>query len=80
VTSETDIEQSRVCEVEGGKYIAFWRGQLVHRLDGALRYFASERDARAFLGRREGAGSSMLGTSPAPRRPQGLRRGGAQRC
>ena len=65
MSSETNIEQSRVCEVEGGKYIAFWRGQLVHRLDGALRYFASERDAQAFLGRRDGAGNSMLGAAPA---------------
>jgi hypothetical protein len=70
VTSESDIEQSRVCEVEGGKYIAFWRGQLVHRLDGALRYFASERDAQAFLGRREGAGSSMLGAAAPARKPR----------
>jgi hypothetical protein len=65
--SNIDTQDSRVCEVEGGKFIAFWHGQVVCKLDGALRYFPSERDAQLFLSRRDRIGSAMLGVGPTRR-------------
>jgi hypothetical protein len=67
VDSNIDMTDSRICEVEGGKFIAFWHGQVVCRLDGALRYFPTEQDARLFLDRRDRIGSAMLGVSPTRR-------------
>jgi len=52
----------QVCEAQKGQFIAFWRGQVVSKLDGSLRYFASEQAAREFLARRNAAGNSMAGS------------------
>lgn len=63
----SDTPESQVCKADGGRFIAFWRGQLVHKLDGALRYFETEQAAWDFLARRDSAGDSMLGAGKRPR-------------
>jgi hypothetical protein len=40
---------NQVSAVEGGRYIALWRGQKVQSAGGGLHYFAAERDAWDFL-------------------------------
>jgi hypothetical protein len=55
-----EIANDRVCEAQG-RFIAFWRGRVVSKLDGTLRNFASEREAWEFLGRRNAVGDSMFG-------------------
>jgi hypothetical protein len=57
----SDTQDSQVCEADGGQFIAFWRGQLVHKLDGAVRYFATEQAAWSFLARRDSVSGSMVG-------------------
>lgn len=57
----SDAPDSQVCPVDGGRFIAFWRGQLVHKLDGTLRYFETEQAAWSFLARRDSVIGSMLG-------------------
>lgn len=69
-----EIANSRVCETQG-RFIAFWRGQVVSRLDGTLRYFASEQQAWEFLGRRNAVADSMFA---AGRRPQRSRAAGTR--
>jgi hypothetical protein len=57
----TDIPGSQVCEADSGQFIAFWQGQIVHKLDGGLRYFETEQAAWDFLARRDLVGDSMVG-------------------
>jgi hypothetical protein len=57
----TDAEHNQVYQAENGQFIAFWRGSVVHKFDGTLRYFGSEQAARDFLTRREGISSSIIG-------------------
>jgi len=54
---------NQVCRAENGRFIGFWRGQIVSKYDGGLRYFDSEEAARNFLAHRDAAGSSILGIS-----------------
>ena len=56
-----ETADSRVCKTESGLFIAFWRGQVVHKLDGALRYFETDQAARQFLARRDLVSDSMIG-------------------
>jgi hypothetical protein len=44
---------SQVLKTENGQVIAFWRGELVLKLDRAVRYFETEHQAWDFLARRE---------------------------
>jgi hypothetical protein len=57
----SDTPDSQVCQARSGQFIAFWRGQLVHKLDDTLRYFATEQAAWSFLARRDSVGDSMVG-------------------
>ena len=61
----TDIVDNQVCRAENGKFIAFWRGNIVHKFDGALRYFGTEQAAWEFLTRRECISGSIIATSPS---------------
>jgi hypothetical protein len=62
----TDAAPNQVHKVDAGQFIAFWRGQVVHTLGGALRHFASEQEAWDFLARRESVSGSMLGAGSRP--------------
>ena len=64
----TEVVNSQVCRAENGQFIAFWRGNIVHKFDGALRYFGTEQAAWNFLTRRESISSSIIGASPVKRR------------
>ena len=55
---------SQVFKTENGQVIAFWRGQLVLKLDGTVRYFETEYEAWGFLARRDSFGNSAR--KPAP--------------
>lgn len=44
---------SQVLKTENGQVIAFWRGELVLKLDRGVRYFETEHHAWDFLARRE---------------------------
>ena len=57
----TDTSSSQVCKADGGRFIAFWQGELVHKLDGGLRYFETEQAAWSFLARRDSVIDSMVG-------------------
>jgi hypothetical protein len=57
----SELADSRVRKTENGQFIAFWRGQVVHKLDGALRYFESDQAAQSFLARRDLVSNSMVG-------------------
>ena len=59
----TDTVGNQVYPAENGQFIAFWRGNVVHKFDGTLRYFGSEQAARDFLTRREGISSSIIGVT-----------------
>ncbi len=59
----TDFMDNQVCRAENGQFIAFWRGTIVHKFDGALRYFGTEDAAWDFLKRRDGISSSVIGAS-----------------
>jgi hypothetical protein len=61
----TDAMGNQVYQAENGQFIAFWRGSVVHKFDGTLRYFGSEQAARDFLARRESVSSSIIGVSRA---------------
>ena len=63
--SDTSSEagSNQVCRAENGRFIGFWRGQIISKFDGALRYFESEEAAWNFLARRDAASGSILGTS-----------------
>jgi len=52
---------NQVCRAENGRFIAFWRGNVVNKFDGSLRYFMNEQAAWDFLSRRDGIGSSIVG-------------------
>ena len=51
---------SRIYKAENGKFVAFWRGQIVYKLDGTLRYFETSEAAECFLARRDSVSSSMV--------------------
>jgi hypothetical protein len=68
----TDIVENQVCRAENGQFIALWRGNVVHKFDGALRYFGTEQAAWDFLIRRDCVSSSVIGMS----RIKGSRAGG----
>jgi hypothetical protein len=57
----TDTPGSQVCKAGSGQFIAFWQGQIVHKLDGGLRYFETEQAAWNFLARRDLVSDSMVG-------------------
>lgn len=57
----TDLVDNQVCRAENGQFIAFWRGNIVHKFDGALRYFGTEEAAWNFLRRRDGVSGSVIG-------------------
>lgn len=57
----TGTLDNQVCRVENDRFIAFWRGNVVYKFDGTLRYFASEQAAWDFLARRDLVSSSMVG-------------------
>lgn len=59
----TDLVDNQVCRAENGQFIAFWRGSIVHKFDGALRYFGTEEAAWSFLRRRDGVSGSVIGVS-----------------
>jgi len=61
MNSASNIPESQVCLAENGQFIAFWRGQLVSKLDGALRYFETQEAAWDFLASRDSVSSSMIG-------------------
>jgi hypothetical protein len=65
--NEISAPESQVCLAESGKFIAFWRGKLVHKLDGALRYFESENAAWGFLARRDAVSASIVGAGTMQR-------------
>ena len=70
-----DYPDSRVCKTEGGQFIAFWRGQLVYKLDGSLRYFETDDAARCFLARRDSVSNSMVGKARRAGRAKLMDRG-----
>jgi hypothetical protein len=49
----SDIPDNQVYNVASGQFIAFWRGQVVRKLDDTLRYFDTEQAAWGFLARRD---------------------------
>jgi hypothetical protein len=53
--------ENRVYRAEDGRFIAFWRGDVVYKFDGTLRYFENEEAALNFLARRDAVGSSIVG-------------------
>jgi hypothetical protein len=61
----TEARNNQVCRAENGQFIAFWRGNIVNKFDGTLRYFGSEQAAWDFLTRREGVSSSIIGVPRA---------------
>ena len=63
----SDTRSDQVCKAQNGQYIAFWRGQVVCKLDGALRYFDSQEAAQLFLARRAAVADSMIGAAGSPR-------------
>jgi hypothetical protein len=67
MNDQISAPESQVCLAESGQFIAFWRGQLVHKLDGALRYFDTEKAAWGFLARRDAVSASMVGAGTAQR-------------
>ena len=56
-----DASDSRIYEAENGRFIAFWRGQVIHKLDGTLRYFETREAAEIFLARRDAVSGSIVG-------------------
>jgi hypothetical protein len=56
----TDTPGSQVCKADSGQFIAFWQGQIVHKLDGGLRYFETEQAAWNFLARRDLVSAAWL--------------------
>jgi hypothetical protein len=72
----SDTPASQVCRADGGQFIAFWRGRLVYKLDGSLRYFDTEQSAWSFLQRRDSVSDSMVG--PATGRPAGRNKSAAR--
>ena len=70
------VPSNQVLRTEGGKVIAFWRGKLVLKLDGAVRYFGTEHEAEGFLARRDTFGNGGPG-APRPHtahRPADIRK------
>jgi hypothetical protein len=63
----TLIMENQVCAAENGRFIAFWRGNVVHKFDGALRYFSTEQAAWDFLTRRDCVSGSVIGASATKR-------------
>jgi hypothetical protein len=63
----TDASDNQVCQAQSGQFIAFWRGQLVHKLDGTLRTFDSEQAAWSFLARRDSVSPSVVQRGAARR-------------
>jgi hypothetical protein len=61
MSDPTDNPSSQVCKADSGQFIAFWQGQIVHKLDGGLRYFETEQAAWKFLARRDLVSDSMVG-------------------
>jgi hypothetical protein len=61
----TDVRDNQVCRTEDGRFVGLWRGKIVHKFDGSLRYFETERAAWDFLARRDCVSSSVVGMSPA---------------
>lgn len=59
---------SQVLKTENGQVIAFWRGELVLKLDRGVRYFETEDQAWNFLTRREMFANSPVSRSNARKR------------
>jgi hypothetical protein len=45
----SDHPSNHVYPAGGGKFYAFWRGDMIYTPDGHRRYFESEEDAWRFL-------------------------------
>jgi len=56
----TEAGNNQVCRAENGQFIGFWRGNIVAKFDGTLRYFGSEQAAWNFLAHRDATSSSIL--------------------
>jgi hypothetical protein len=71
MTDANEASSNQVLKTEHGRVIAFWRGQLVVKLDGELRYFESEAAAKDFLAARDRFGNSTphRARPGAPRKP-----------
>ena len=61
MTDANEGSSNQVLKTENGQVIAFWRGQLVVKLGGELRYFESEAAAKDFLARRDRFGNATPG-------------------
>lgn len=62
------VSSSQVLKTENGKVIAFWRGELVLKLDRGVRYFETEHQAWDFLARRDLFANSSVSSSNARKR------------
>jgi len=62
------VLSSQVLKTEDGQVIAFWRGELVLKLDRGVRYFETEHQAWNFLARRESFANSSVSSSNARKR------------
>lgn len=63
------VPNSQVLKTEDGQLIAFWRGELVLKLDRGVRYFETEDQAWSFLARRDTfANSSKSSSNPRKHR------------
>ena len=72
MTDADAIPRSQVLTTEGGRLIAFWRGQLVLKLDRSVRYFETEHQAWDFLARRESFANSPVGWDHGRKRRNAL--------
>jgi hypothetical protein len=59
------VLNSQVLKTVDGQVIAFWRGELVLKLDRRVRYFETEHQAWDFLARRESFANSSVSSSSA---------------
>jgi hypothetical protein len=59
------VLNSQVLKTVDGQVIAFWRGELVLKLDRGVRYFKTEHQAWDFLARRESFANSSVGLNGA---------------
>jgi hypothetical protein len=63
-----EVLSGQVLKTENGQVIAFWRGELVLKLDRGVRYFETEHQAWNFLARRESFANSPVTSSNARKR------------
>ncbi len=61
------VSSSQVLKTVDGQVIAFWRGELVLKLDRGVRYFETEHQAWNFLARRDSFAISAVSSSARDR-------------